>query len=61
MNWKKEQRMDIVQAAKILAGRRRRVVSRCQHCGRRISGTTRRRYCSAACRQAVYYRRKRRV
>ena len=49
--------MDIVQAAKILAGRRRRVVSRCQRCGKRISGTIRRRYCSAACRQAAYYRR----
>jgi len=40
--------MDVRQAAKILAGRRRPVVSRCQHCGKRISGTSRRRYCSAA-------------
>jgi len=49
--------MDIAEAAKVLSACRRRVVSRCQHCGKRISGTTRRRYCSAACRQAAYYRR----
>jgi len=50
--------MDIVEAAKLLAARRRQVIGRCQRCGKRIIGTSRRRYCSAACRQAVYYRRK---
>lgn len=33
----------------------------CAHCGRKFTGALRARYCSAACKQAAYRERKKRV
>ena len=44
-------------AAKLLAARRRQVQTRCAVCGISTAGTTKRRYCSNACRQRAKYQR----
>src|SRR5262245_20040644 len=41
-----------------LSGLRRKVRAECQHCGGPMTGTTKRRWCSVACRQAAYRKRK---
>ncbi len=41
-------------AAQILAALRRRVTTTCVVCGNAVQGTTKRRYCSDACRVRAY-------
>jgi hypothetical protein len=43
--------------ARALAARRRRVERECPVCGRRFTGTTRRRYCSPSCSVKAYRQR----
>ena len=49
----------ISEAARALAARRRQVTRPCAVCGKSITGTTKRRYCSHACKLRALRRRKR--
>lgn len=48
---------ELSELARRLAGQRRIIESTCEVCGKVITGTTRKRYCSHAHRQAAYYAR----
>ncbi len=50
---------EIKTAAQLLAAQRRRVELVCAVCGQRVEGTTKRRYCSNACRQRAKHARQR--
>jgi hypothetical protein len=46
------------EIGRLLASLRARVRVPCAYCGKLVTGSRRRRYCSPACRQAAYRRRK---
>jgi hypothetical protein len=46
------------EIGRLLASLRPRVRVRCAYCGKTVTGSRRRRYCSPACRQAAYRERK---
>lgn len=46
------------EAAAAMQAARKRVDTECRKCGKQISGTTRKRFCGEACKQASWRRRK---
>jgi predicted nucleic acid-binding Zn ribbon protein len=50
---------NVGEAARQLASQRRQVVGKCTVCGQPFTGTTKRRYCSEACRVRAHYWRQR--
>ena len=51
------ERLKAVEAGRLLAGLRKKEERECAVCGTTVIGTTRRRYCSAACRLKADYAR----
>lgn len=46
------------EVASAMQAARKRIATECRRCGKEIVGTTRRRYCSVACKQAHWRRRR---